>query len=252
MSTTSTPRTRIHTATVHAAAAGAESDPGTLRRQLAFMREFVKAPHVVAAIAPSSPRLAKKMIDGLDLRGAGVVVEFGPGTGTFTKAVLEALPADWLGRVPTSNGASAGPASALPNGAGDPGGARRFIAIEFNKALADILRKRYPQVAIHNDDAANVVKILEREGLGAGRADAIISGLGWPSFSDEVRTRILEATHAALKPGGEFRTFGYHVGLLMRGAWHFRSEVRRLFKHVEISRVVWRNAPPAFVYRCVK
>jgi phospholipid N-methyltransferase len=160
-----------------------------------------------------------------------VVVEFGPGTGTFTKAVLGALPSRWLK---------------------SEGGQGRFIAIEFNEALATILHEQYPQITIHNDDAANTLEILRAEGIAPGGVDAIVSGLGWPSFSDEQRTRILEATFAALRPGGEFRTFGYHVGLLMRGAWHFRSEVSRLFREVHISRVVWRNAPPAFVYRCVK
>ena len=203
----------------------------TMRRQVAFLREFVKAPHVVAAITPSSPQLAKRMIAGLSFEKSKAIVEFGPGTGTFTKAVLKALPARWL----TADG-----------------GPGRFIAIEYNKALSEILREQYPQVSIYNDNAANLLGILAAEGIPAGQVDAIVSGLGWPSFDDALRTQILEATFAALKPGGEFRTFGYHVGLLMRGAWHFRSEVRRLFNEVHISRVVWRNAPPAFVYRCVK
>ena len=68
----------------------------------------------------------------------------------------------------------------------------------------------------------------------------------------ETRARILLATAAVLRPGGEFRTFGYHCGLLMRGAWHFRGAVERLFSEVTISEVVWMNMPPAFVYRCVR
>lgn len=203
----------------------------TMRRQVAFLREFVKAPHVVAAITPSSPQLAKRMITGLDFSKSKVVVEFGPGTGTFTKAVLKSLPPKWLA---------------------SEGGNGRFIAIEFNEALANILREQYPQITTHHDNAAHLLEILSAEGIPAGSVDTVVSGLGWPSFDDALRTQILEATFAALRPGGEFRTFGYHVGLLMRGAWHFRSEVRRLFKEVHISRVVWRNAPPAFVYRCVK
>jgi hypothetical protein len=38
----------------------------------------------------------------------------------------------------------------------------------------------------------------------------------------------------------------------MRGAWHFRRTVRSLFSEVTISKVVWGNMPPAFVYRCVR
>ncbi len=246
-------KTRAH------AALPRRSTAPALRRQLAFLREFVKAPHVVAAITPSSPRLAARMIAGLDLASFKTIVEFGPGTGTFTKAVLEALPPGWLRG---ESSVSAGAGADGGGGAGGRGG--RFIAIEFNEALARILREHYPQVTVYHDDAANVLKIIEKENAasgattaarandGRGTVDAIVSGLGWPSFSDAQRTRILEAAHASLREGGELRTFGYHVGLLMRGAWHFRSEVSRLFKEVHISRVVWRNAPPAFVYRCVK
>lgn len=202
-----------------------------VRNRLTFLREFVKAPHVMAAVAPSSRRLAHRMIQGLDLASAGVVVEYGPGTGTFTRAVLEALPHGWL--------------------AGE-GGQGRFIAVEFNRPMAVTLRREFPAVTIRHDDAANIAAICASEGIPTPGVDVVISGLGWPSFNDEVRTRILEATAQVLRPGGEFRTFGYHVGLLMRGAWHFRREVRRLFSDVQISRVVWRNAPPAFVYRCIK
>lgn len=253
---------KSHTSAVH----GRRSAAPALRRQLAFLREFVKAPHVVAAITPSSPRLAARMIAGLDLASFKTIVEFGPGTGTFTKAVLDALPPGWLaGGREAGDGGSAGRGSAGQASVGHASvGQGRFIAIEFNQALAEILRERYPQVTVAHDDAANVLKILQQHGAGGelgadgepgdgrGSVDAIVSGLGWPSFSDAQRTRILEAAHASLREGGELRTFGYHVGLLMRGAWHFRSEVSRLFKEVHISRVVWRNAPPAFVYRCVK
>ncbi len=173
------------------------------------------------------------MIQGLDFGSQGVVVEYGPGTGTFTRAVLESLPAGWLASEHT-------------------GGQGRFIAVEFNRAMAATLRRQFPGVTIRHDDAANISAICRAEGVPAQGVDVVISGLGWPSFNDEVRTKILEATASVLRPGGEFRTFGYHVGLLMRGAWHFRRETRRLFSEVQISRVVWRNAPPAFVYRCIK
>lgn len=202
-----------------------------IQNRLAFLREFVKAPHVMAAVAPSSRRLARRMIQGLDFASHQVVVEYGPGTGTFTRAVLEALPHGWLAT---------------------EGGDGRFIAVEFNRAMAASLHRDFPAVTIKHDDAANIAAICAGEGLPPQGVDVVISGLGWPSFNDATRTRILEATADVLRPGGEFRTFGYHVGLLMRGAWHFRREVRRLFSDVQISRVVWRNAPPAFVYRCVK
>lgn len=217
--------------------------PGSARRisaRGAFFREFIKAPHVMAAVAPSSRRLGEAMVRGLDLAHLSTIIEYGPGTGTFTRAVLERIGPDWF-------------SSALIDPAGGAAApTRRFIAIEFNRAMAEILQREHPEVTLVNDSAENVVEICRARGVEPGQVDLVLSGLGWPSFDDRFRTRTLEATAAVLKPGGEFRTFGYHVGLLMRGAWHFRSEVRRLFRTVEIGRIVWGNMPPAFVYRCVK
>lgn len=200
-------------------------------RRLTFIKEFIKAPGEVAAVSPSSRRLARRMIEGLDFSTARVVVEYGPGLGTFTDAIVSAI----------EEAAKRSPAGSE---------ACRVIAIERNEALAGILRKRHPSVSLHHEDAANVKQICLREGVQS--VDYVVSGLGWPSFSDDLRTRILEGTAEVLRPGGEFRTFGYHVGLMMRGAWHFRRTVRRLFSEVTISKVVWGNMPPAFVYRCVK
>lgn len=195
----------------------------------AFLKEFIKAPHVMAAVSPSSRKLGDAMIRGLDLGRARTIVEFGPGTGTFTRVVLEDIGPEWF-----------------------EGEGHRFIAIEYNKTMTDILQREHPQVTLVNDSAERIEPICAERGIKPGELDVVISGLGWPSFNDQFRTTTLEATARMLRPGGEFRTFGYHVGLLMRGAWHFRKEVRRLFKQVEIGRVVWGNMPPAFVYRCVK
>jgi phospholipid N-methyltransferase len=209
---------------------------GDLRTRATFLKEFIKAPGSVAAVAPSSPRLAAAMLHGLDVRTARTIVEYGPGTGAFTRALLDRLGRDWF-------------ADALI----EPGTrTRRIIAVEFNAPLADMLRRQHPEVTVVNDSAANVSSICQAHGVRPGEVDCIISGLGWPGFTDEFRSQTLQATADILRKGGEFRTFGYHVGLLMRGAWHFRREVRRLFTEVHVGRVVWGNMPPAFVYRCVK
>jgi len=205
-----------------------------------FAREFVRAPKVVAAFAPSSKRLARMMVDGLDFAHARAVVEYGPGLGTFSKAILARI----------AESAPTHAVNASDHATPDANSGCRFIAIERNQRMAELFRQRFPQVKLFHDDAANVKDICRQEGL--DKVDYVISGLGWPSFSDDVRLSILRATADILRPGGEFRTFGYHVGLLMRGAWHFRRTVRSLFREVTISKVVWTNAPPAFVYRCIR
>jgi phospholipid N-methyltransferase len=167
------------------------------------------------------------MVEGLDLARADAVVEFGPGSGVFTRQILPRL-----------------------------GSRTRFFAIERNAAMAALVRDQFPGVTVLEENAANVDRLCAQQGIGdadgRGGVDCILSGLPWPSFSDGLRTDILGAAHRALKPGGMLVTFGYHVGLTMRGAWHFRREVRRIFSSMTISPVVWRNIPPAFIYRCTK
>lgn len=188
-----------------------------------FLAQFIAKPGVIGAVAPSSRWLARAMVEGLELSKAGAVVEFGPGSGAFTDEILRRI----------------GPQT-------------RFFAIERDAGMAKQLRGRHPSLHVVTGDAGEIVKLAVEHGIEAGGVDCILSGLPWPSFSDALRTRILEAAAAALKPGGELRTFGYHCGLTMRGAWHFRREARRVFSSVTVGPVIWRNLPPAFVYCCKK
>lgn len=110
----------------------------------------------------------------------------------------------------------------------------------------------HPEVTIVHDSAANVIEVCRSCGIAPGTVDCIVSGLGWASFTDELRTEILEATAKVLEPGGRFHTFAYQTGFLVPGSWHFRSEIKHLFSEVRTGRVVWGNLPPAFVYQCVK
>jgi phosphatidylethanolamine/phosphatidyl-N-methylethanolamine N-methyltransferase len=54
-----------------------------------FRRRLLRNPRQVSAIAPSSRYLARAMAEGLGPQ-TGRVVEFGPGTGCLTKAILAA------------------------------------------------------------------------------------------------------------------------------------------------------------------
>jgi len=208
-----------------------EGGGGNLKRRATFFREFLRAPGKVGSIAPSSPTLARRMLAGIDFAKVSVVVEFGPGVGTFTRAVLDRLPHGWLA---------------------SEGGRGRFIAIELSHAMAEMIRREHPGITVHTGSAADVVEICKSEGVEPGMVDCVVSGIAWTTLPDGVRTQILESTSRALRSGGEFRTFGYYSGLVLRGAWHLRSELRRLFGDVNMSRAVWANLPPAFVYRCVK
>lgn len=191
----------------------------------AFLREFLAHPRSTAAVAPSSRTLARRMVKDIEFSTARSIIEFGPGTGVFTAQVRTCIRAS-------------------------PESRCRFIAIELNDRMANRLQSAMSDIDVRNADARSVEQICRDASIEG--VDYILSGLGWPSIPAKIRDEILEKAHAVLRPDGQFRTFGYHIGLSLPGAWGFRRTVRRLFRTVEISPVIWGNLPPAFVYTCTK
>jgi len=192
-----------------------------MRDHLNFLGAFVKRPFDTGAVAPSSARLATRMTEGMGLAEADTVVELGPGTGAFTRVIQGRL---------------------RPQA--------RLLCLEINPELARVLTGRFPRAQVINDSAENLAQHLEA--VGGASADSVISGLPWAAFSRERQERLLSAVVTALRPGGRFATFAYlHAAWLPPGR-SFRRLLESRFPRVEISAVVWRNLPPAFVYRCQK
>jgi phospholipid N-methyltransferase len=50
-----------------------------------FLKQYIKNPRMIGAVLPSSRNLARKMIEDIDFEKAECIVEYGPGTGVFTK-----------------------------------------------------------------------------------------------------------------------------------------------------------------------
>ena len=61
---------------------------------LRFLGQFITHPTSIGAIWPSSPALAAAMLESLPLESARVVVELGPGTGSFTEFILPRIGPD--------------------------------------------------------------------------------------------------------------------------------------------------------------
>jgi phospholipid N-methyltransferase len=80
----------------------------------------------------------------------------------------------------------------------------------------------------------------------------VISGLPWASFSATLQTDIFQAMFSVLRPGGSFATFAYLQGTKLPAGKRFAELLKKNFSSVVKSPVVWRNLPPAFVYRCVR
>jgi len=186
-----------------------------------FLRQFVRAPTRVGAVAPSSKYLAAAMMRCADVPTASVVIEMGPGTGVFTESLAAELA---------------------------PGS--RFFALEINPRFVEATRRRCPGVIVHMDSATNARAHLEN--IGAEHCDLIVSSLPWATFGPSLQSEILDTIVDVLRPGGRLLTFAYLQGLAMPSGQRFRKALDARFGEVTKSPTVWRNVPPAFVYSAVK
>ena len=186
-----------------------------------FFSQCIARPTTTGAIAPSSRALADMITSWTKLENAKVVVEFGPGTGVFTEVIRQKISPQTT-----------------------------FIAIEINQHFVDILKKKFPDVHIYNDCIENTHYYLEKHGF--EECDCIISGLPWAAFNESLQERLLDVAYNILKPGGQFATFAYLQGMLLKSARRFRRKITSRFYEVSTSPMVWPNFPPAFVYQAVK
>jgi phospholipid N-methyltransferase len=186
-----------------------------------FFQAFIREPASVGALSPSSHALALAMIHGFDLRRAGTIVELGAGTGAFTGPIL-----DRIGRHTT------------------------FFAMELDRIHARGLKRRFPGLTVYNDSAERMLEYLALHQKDT--ADYIVSGLPWANIPPEAQERIMDEVLAALGQNGIFTTFAYVHARWLPKARQFRRALEQRFDRVETSPVIWRNLPPAFVYRCTR
>jgi phosphatidylethanolamine/phosphatidyl-N-methylethanolamine N-methyltransferase len=181
---------------------------------LPFFRAWMSNPLRVAAIAPSGPALAALITREITPQ-TGPVLELGPGTGAFTRALLA------RGVAPHD-----------------------LTLVEFGADFTHLLRHRFPQARVIQADAARLARIGLYEGAPVG---AVISGL--PMLSMPVRQvmAVLAGSFSYVRDGGAFYQFTYGPRCPVRHA-----VLERL--GLKATRVggAWLNVPPASVYRITR
>jgi phosphatidylethanolamine/phosphatidyl-N-methylethanolamine N-methyltransferase len=183
-----------------------------------FLRRFIRQPRHIASVWPSSRQLTARMFADLDLRAGDLLLEYGPGTGSFTVEVERMR---------------------------QSGIAVRYLGIEKDPGMYQFLLRRFPCLDFVQGDAADVVDICRARHL--PRAAAVISGLPMifidrPSVED-----IFAGTGQCLNADGVFRTFSYVHSYPSRSAGELRDLMDLCFESYDLSTPVLRNLPPAFV-----
>lgn len=175
-----------------------------------FLRGFLKNPVMVGSIIPSSRVLIDKMLDPVDWAATRLFVEYGPGVGTFTRPILDRLPAD-----------------------------ATLVTIDTNPDFTAYLKKSIddPRLVAVTGSAADVERILDDRGL--GKADYILSGLPFSTLPPGVGDDIAQATAGALRPGGAFLVYQFSPKVKDFIDPHF-ERIERGFE--------WVNVPPATLF----
>lgn len=172
-----------------------------------FLRRLVRNPRQVAAIAPSSQFLARAMAASLGPK-TGRVVEYGPGTGALTRAILAQ-------GVPPEN----------------------LTLFELDPAFAARLRIQFPKVTVHHAPADAASHMID-----AG-VDAVVSGLPLLSMPAPVVAAIIGASARILKSGAAHIQFTYGPKAPLPP-----EILDALGLTLERGPAVWLNLPPARVY----
>ena len=93
----------------------------TSRNQaLLFARNFLRYPKVLGSVMPSSRFLVDNLLKHVDWSAARLIVEYGPGVGTFTGEILRRMRPD-----------------------------AQLIAIELNDQFVEFLDANYPDPRLH-------------------------------------------------------------------------------------------------------
>jgi phosphatidylethanolamine/phosphatidyl-N-methylethanolamine N-methyltransferase len=146
----------------------------------------------------------------VDMRQARLVVELGGGTGSITRALL---------------------AAGLPP--------EKLIVVERDERLHRLLAERFPGLRVLRGDAAHLVALLRPVGITS--VSAIVSSLPLLSMPKRLRHRIVEQSFALLGERGNLVQFTYGIASPL--------PAREFAVSGRVAARVWRNLPPAFVWR---
>jgi phospholipid N-methyltransferase len=177
-----------------------------------FAKNFLQHPLMLGSFMPSSRFLIRTLLGELDFARARVIVEYGPGVGTFTHEILARMRPDAM-----------------------------LLALETNREFVRFLQRSTtdPRLHVVHGSAAAVRGALQAHGV--TRADFVISGIPFSMLPAAEREAVLHATRAVLQPQGAFLVYQFSPMVLASLRQVF-SQVRRGFQPL--------NMPPAQLFYC--
>lgn len=193
------------------AASGDERKPRFWADEARFLLEWLRHPRGTAAIAPSGAALASLITREID-DTTGPVLELGPGTGVFTRAIIQRGVAE-----------------------------RDLTLIEQSRSFASMLKSRFPASTVLNIDAVELHRSAQQTEQSFG---AVVCGLGLRNMIAQQVESIVRVSFTVLRPTAPFYLFTYG------GRCSVPDDVlARLGLSAQKLGSTFRNLPPASVYR---
>ena len=181
-----------------------------------LLSQFFRHPASIGSLVSSSPALAQTMVKALPSE-VKRVVELGPGRGPITQALLD------HGIAPEN-----------------------LLTLEADASLAQALRRRLPHVQTVTADARFVPFVLRDLGW-PNQVDAVVSSLPLRNMAPHALEFLLGSVDRVLRPGGSLIQYTYGLRAPIAD-----SACRELGWRQYQLETVWKNLPPARVFRFVK
>jgi phospholipid N-methyltransferase len=145
-----------------------------------FARNFIRHPTTVGWLLPSSRFVVAEVLKQINWDKARLIVEYGPGVGSFTKELLHHMSPE-----------------------------ARLLALELNPEFCAYLRASLqdPRLLVVNESASQIDQVLER--LGFPHADYVISGIPFATIPHDARDCIVRKTYSVLRPDGSFLVYQF-------------------------------------------
>ena len=181
--------------------------------KLLFLRNFLRHPATLGSFVPSSRFLTERLLRRIDFRRARLIVEYGPGIGNISNAIVSKMHSDAC-----------------------------CVLIELNPDFVRHLRRVFAgdrRVRIVHGSAAAVEGVVQQ--LGFRAADYVISGIPFSTMPGEQRFSILTASNRVLGPDGRLLVYQFTRTV--------RPDLNSVFASVD-EEFEPRNILPARLFYC--
>jgi phospholipid N-methyltransferase len=186
-----------------------------MNENIQFLQAFLKNPLKVGAVAPSSPDLARMMLEGIKPDENNIIIELGVGTGAITKFLRELIPDQ-----------------------------RSYLGIELDPKLVRSLHYKYPDLNIVCGNASDLSRLHADSGL--GKVGYVLCCLPFVTLPGEVANEVLSEVDSFMSEGCLFRAFQYAHGYYSPAALKLRAYMRTRYGISHRSKLVVKNVPPAY------